>query len=74
MPWETKNRMNQRSEFVLKAMKTENFRELCREYKISPRVAIWAFSLELGGCKERHLSQHCHQLVGGVTFENGSFH
>lgn len=38
MPWETKDQMNQRLEFVLKALKTENFRGLCREYGISARV------------------------------------
>ena len=30
--------MNQRTEFVLSAMKTENFRELCREYEISTKT------------------------------------
>jgi transposase InsO family protein len=30
--------MNQRTEFVLKAIKTENFRELCREYEISTKT------------------------------------
>ena len=30
--------MNQRTEFALKAVKTENFRALCREYGISPKV------------------------------------
>ena len=50
MPWETKNQMNQRSEFVLKAMKTDNFRELCREYKISPRVGYkWKERFEREG-------------------------
>ena len=50
MPWETKDQMNQRSEFVLKAMKTENFRELCREYKISPKVGYkWKARFEQEG-------------------------
>lgn len=30
--------MDQRKEFVLKAMTTDNFRALCREYKISPKT------------------------------------
>jgi hypothetical protein len=30
--------MNQRIEFVRRALRTENFRALCREYGISPRV------------------------------------
>jgi transposase InsO family protein len=38
MPWSTSNLMNQRIEFAMEAMKTENFRELCRRYGISPRV------------------------------------
>jgi putative transposase len=38
MPWVTKNLMNKRTEFAVKALKTDNFRALCREYGISPRV------------------------------------
>jgi putative transposase len=38
MPWLNPNLMNQRIEFALRALRTENFRELCREYGISPRV------------------------------------
>ena len=57
MPWQTKNPMNQRSEFAIKAMKTDNFRELCREYEISPRVGYkWKARFEaegLGGMGER---------------------
>lgn len=30
--------MNQRTEFVLRAIKTENFRELCQEFGISPKT------------------------------------
>lgn len=30
--------MNQRTEFVMRALRTENFRELCREYGISPKT------------------------------------
>jgi transposase len=38
MPWQTKTKMNQRMEFVMRAQTTENFRALCREYGISPKV------------------------------------
>ena len=38
MPWTTLNLMDKRTEFVLKAQETENFRGLCREFNISPRV------------------------------------
>ena len=30
--------MNQRSEFVLRAVQTTNFRDLCREYGISAKT------------------------------------
>jgi putative transposase len=38
MPWKEKDVMNLRSEFVLRALKEENFRALCREYGISPKT------------------------------------
>lgn len=38
MPWVTQEIMNQRTEFALKALQTDNFRALCREYEISARV------------------------------------
>jgi len=38
MPWQHRDLMNQRMEFALRALETENFRALCREYGISPRV------------------------------------
>jgi transposase-like protein len=38
MPWLNPNLMNQRIEFARRALRTENFRALCREYGISPRV------------------------------------
>jgi len=38
MPWKQVNLMNQRTEFVLRALKTENFRALCQEYGISPKT------------------------------------
>jgi putative transposase len=38
MPWKQVEPMNQRTEFVLKAIKTDNFRALCQEYGISPKT------------------------------------
>lgn len=38
MPWKEQQVMNQRVEFVIRAMRTENFRDLCREYGISPKT------------------------------------
>ena len=38
MPWKKTEPMNQRMEFVLRALKTDNFRQLCREYGISPKT------------------------------------
>lgn len=38
MPWQPIDLMNQRTEFALQAMQSENFRALCREYGISTRV------------------------------------
>src|SRR5687768_1256566 len=38
MPWKETDAMKERSEFVLRAMETDNFRELCREYGISPKT------------------------------------
>jgi putative transposase len=38
MPWKAIAVMNERNEFVLKALKTDNFRALCQEYGISPKT------------------------------------
>jgi len=38
MPWKKIEPMNQRKEFVLKAIHTSNFRQLCEEYGISPKT------------------------------------
>ena len=38
MAWKETDAMKERSEFVLRAMETDNFRELCREYGISPKT------------------------------------
>src|SRR5262252_3396522 len=38
MPWKKVEPMNQRKEFVLKAIHTRNFRQLCEEYGISTKT------------------------------------
>jgi transposase len=38
MPWKKSKPMEQREEFALKALKTENFRVLCQEYGISTKT------------------------------------
>ena len=38
MPWKETDPMNQRTEFALRAIKTDNFRALCQEYGISPKT------------------------------------
>jgi len=57
MPWISIEPMKQRTEFVLRAMKTENFRDLCREYGISAKTGYkWRerfLADGLGGMEER---------------------
>lgn len=49
MPWNKSEPMEQRTEFALKALKSENFRGLCQEYGISTKTGYkW---------RERFLSQ-----------------
>jgi len=49
MPWKEIEPMNQRTEFVLRAIKADNFRQLCQEYGISTKTGYkW---------KERFLEQ-----------------
>lgn len=64
MPWQETRKMDQRIEFALKAMKTDNFRELCREYGISPKTGYkWrARFLERGleGMSEESRRPHAH--------------
>jgi transposase InsO family protein len=38
MPWKETEKMDERMEFVLKAVSSPNFRELCREYGISAKT------------------------------------
>jgi putative transposase len=50
MPWETQDVMNKRREFAMKALQTDNFRALCREYGISARVGYkWRARFVEGG-------------------------
>jgi putative transposase len=57
MPWDTPDLMNKRTEFAMKSLHTENFRALCREYGISPRVGYkWRdrfLAGGLGGMREK---------------------
>src|SRR2546429_8680868 len=57
MPWTTQNLMNRRTEFAMKALQTDNFQALCREYGISRRVGYkWRDRLlaeGLGGMREK---------------------
>jgi hypothetical protein len=49
MPWKRRETMEQRIEFVLRALRTENFRALCQEYGISAKTgykaALFSFFL-----------------------------
>ena len=38
MPWHTTDIMNQRTQFALRALQTDNFRSLCREFGISAKT------------------------------------
>jgi len=69
MPWKQTNPMNQRTEFVLKAMHTDNFSALCQEYGISAKTGYkWRkrFIAEgLNGLKEEsRRPKSCSTAVG----------
>jgi putative transposase len=50
MPWQETQKMDQRMEFVLKAVNAPNFRELCREYGISAKTGYkWRERFIAGG-------------------------
>jgi len=52
MPWQPREIMNQRTEFALKALQTDNFRALCREYGISPKIGYkWLARFKEGGMR-----------------------
>ena len=65
MPWKQSEPMNERTEFVLKAMsESNNFGQLCREYGVSRKTGYkWKrrFLAEgLGGLQERSRRPHGH--------------
>ena len=64
MPWKETRKMDQRTEFALKSMKTSNFRELCREYGISTKTGYkWKqrfLERGLGGLLEESRKPHAH--------------
>jgi transposase InsO family protein len=64
MPWKENLKMDQRMEFVMKAMAHPNFRELCREYGISAKTGYkWRerfFERGLGGLNELSRRPHGH--------------
>jgi len=75
MPWKVEQLVNQRTEFVLKSLGTDNFRALCREYGISAKTGYkWRerFMLEgLGGLQDlsRRPAQSPRGLGEGVVCE-----
>ena len=64
MPWKETLKMDQRTEFALRAMKTNNFRELCREHGISTKTGYkWKqrfLERGLGGLQEESRRPHGH--------------
>jgi transposase InsO family protein len=64
MPWKENLKMDQRMEFVMKALAHPNFRELCREYGISAKTGYkWRerfFERGLGGLNELSRRPHGH--------------
>ena len=75
MPWKKTEPMEQRTEFALKALRTGNFRELCREYGISTKTGYkWRerfLGQGLGGMAEqsRRPQSHAQQLSEEVVCE-----
>ena len=73
MPWKESLKMDQRMEFVMKALAHPNFRELCREYGISAKTGYkWRerfFERGLGGLNELSRRPHGHadELGEGVV-------
>ena len=64
MPLKETLKMNQKTEFALKSMSTENFRELCREYGISAKTGYkWKqrfMERGLGGMDDESRRPHGH--------------
>ena len=75
MPWKKVEPMNQRKEFVLKAIHTSNFRELCQEYRISTKTGYkWRERFYQYGCEgmmelSRRPLSHAKELGEGVLCE-----
>ena len=75
MPWKETDKMDQRIEFVQRAVRTENFRRLCQEYGISPKTGYkWVERYErLGwegmGEESRRPRGHAEQLGEEVICE-----
>ncbi len=75
MPWKKVEPVKQRKEFVLRAMETSNFRELCQEYGISPKTGYkWRerfLKYGLAGMNElsRRPKRHADELQEGVVCE-----
>jgi transposase InsO family protein len=75
MPWKKSESMEQRMEFGLKALQTDNFRALCQEYGISTKTGYkWRERLlryGLAGMAEqsRRPRSHADELTEGVVCE-----
>jgi putative transposase len=71
MPWQPSDLMNQRTEFAMRSMQSDNFRALCREYGISPRVGYkWRQRfLEYGLAGMGELSRRPHGAPGALEEE-----
>jgi transposase InsO family protein len=75
MPWKETQKMDQRIEFVMKSLHTQNFRELCQQYGISAKTGYkWQerfLSEGLYGMAERSRRPHGHadELREGVVCE-----
>ena len=75
MPWKKVEPMNQRKEFVLKAIHTANFRQLCQEYGISPKTG-YKWRARFYGCGFEGMSElsrrplsHAKELEEAVVCE-----
>jgi transposase InsO family protein len=75
MPWKKVEPMNQRKEFVLKAIHASNFRQLCQEYGISTKTGykwrerFYQYGTEgMGEISRRPLS-HAKELAEAVICE-----
>jgi len=64
MPWKESRKMDQRIEFVLRALNSPNFRELCLEYNISTKTGYkWRqrfIEQGVAGMEERSRRPHRH--------------